>query len=149
MATTGIVNGTKIGLYEKTGTSPSFVYTKIANGRAAGVDVSIDMIEITTKDSSGFKEYVAGEKGGTFSFEGLLEYEASVSTQGLSLDDLMTKALAGTEFTVRWSSQDTGDQYFESKVLISNVSASAPNNDVATFSATLQMTGTITVDDVS
>jgi hypothetical protein len=42
------------------------------------------MIEITTKDSSGFKEYQAGEKGGTFQFEGLLEYDTSVATQGLS-----------------------------------------------------------------
>jgi predicted secreted protein len=99
MATTGIVNGTLIGLYKVAG-SPS-TFTKIANGRAAGADLSIDMIEITTKDSSGFKEYVAGEKGGTFQFEGLFEYETSVSSQGLSFDDLVTDALAGTAFTIR------------------------------------------------
>ena len=146
MATTGIVNGTLIGLY-KVGAGPT--YTKFANGTASSVDIAIDMIEITTKDSSGHKEYIAGEKGGTFQFEGRFEYDTSVSTQGESFDDLVTAALAGTAFTARWSSQSTGDEYLESSVLISSVSASAPNNDAASFSCTLQMTGTITLGNVS
>jgi len=146
MATTGVINGTAIGLYRVTA-GPAYV--KIANGKAAGVDISIDMIEITTKDSGGFKEYIAGEKGGTFSFEGLLEYDASVSTQGDSLKDIATLALAGTAFTIRWSSQSSTDEYFESSVLVSNISSSAPNNDTATISCTLQMTGTITLGNVS
>jgi predicted secreted protein len=148
MATTGIVNGTLIGLYKVVAGTPT-TFTKIANGRAAGADLSIDMIEITTKDSSGFKEYVAGEKGGTFQFEGLLEYDTSVATQGLSFDDMVTDALAGTAFTIRWSSQSTGDEYLESSVLVSSVSASAPQNESATFSCTMQMTGTITLGNVS
>jgi len=146
MAISGIVNGTLIGLY-KVASGPT--YTKIANGTAAGVDIAIDMIETTTKDASGFKEYIAGEKGGTFQFEGRLEYDTSTATQGLSLKDLATDALAGTPFTMRWSSQSTGDEYFESSVLISSLSASAPNNDAASFSCTLQMTGTITLGNVS
>jgi hypothetical protein len=79
----------------------------------------------------------------------LFEYEASVSTQGLSFDDLVTDALAGTAFTIRWSSQSTGDDYLESSVLISSVSASAPQNESATFSCTMQMTGTITLGNVA
>ena len=147
MAISGIVNGTLIGLYKVAGSPATF--TKIANGTAAGVDIAIDMIEITTKDSSGFKEYLAGEKGGTFQFEGRLEYDTSAGSQGLSLKDLGTDALAGTAFTMRWSSQSTGDEYFESSVLISSISASAPNNDAASFSCTMQMTGTITLGNVS
>lgn len=148
MATTGKVNGTIIGLYKVVSGTPD-TYTKIANGRSAGVDLSIDMIETTEKDSGGFKEYIAGEKGGTFQFEGVLEYDTSVSTQGLSFDDLVTDALAGTSFVMRWSSQSSGDEYLQASCLISSVSASAPNNDVATFSCTLQMTGTITLGNVS
>jgi predicted secreted protein len=146
MALSGKINGSLIGLY-RVGAGPT--YTKIANGRAAGVDISIDMIEVTEKDSGGFKEYIAGEKGGTFQFEGLVEYDTSVSTQGDSFKDLMTSALAGTAFTIRWSSQSSGDEYFESSVLISNFSASAPNNAEATFSCTMQMTGTITLGNVT
>jgi predicted secreted protein len=148
MATTGKINGTIIGLYKVTAGTPD-TFTKIANGRSANFDLSVDMIETTEKDSGGFKEYIAGEKGGTFQFEGVLEYESSVSTQGLSFDDLVTDALAGTAFTIRWSSQSSGDQYMQSSVLISGVSGSAPNNDVATFSCTMQMTGTITKGNVS
>ncbi|MFN9112316.1 MAG: phage tail tube protein, partial [Bacteroidota bacterium] len=121
MATTGKINGTIIGLYKVVTGTPD-TYTKIANGRSANFDLSVDMIETTEKDSGGFKEYIAGEKGGTFQFEGVLEYESSVSTQGLSFDDLVTDALAGTAFTIRWSSQSTGDQYMQSSVLISGVS---------------------------
>lgn len=148
MATTGKVNGTVIGLYKVVSGTPD-TYTKIANGRSASADVSIDMIETTEKDSGGYKEFIAGEKGGTFQFEGVLEYDTSVSTQGLSMKDLMTDALAGNAFVIRWSSQSSGDEYLQSSVLISSVSLSAPNNDVATFSCTLQMTGTITLGNVS
>ena len=148
MATTGKVNGTVIGLYKVVTGTPD-TYTKIANGRSASADVSIDMIETTEKDSGGYKEFIAGEKGDTFQFEGVLEYDTSVSTQGLSMKDLMTDALAGNSFVIRWSSQSTGDEYLQSSVLISSVSLSAPNNDVATFSCTLQMTGTITLGNVA
>ena len=140
MATTGIVNGSLIGLYKDiTGTK-----TKIANGRSTSVDISIDMIDITTKDSAGYKEYLPGEKGGTFEFEGLLEEDGSVGGSLVSPKDLVTDALAGTMITVRWSSQVTGDVYYESSAYISNVNFSAPNNAETTFTCSLQMTGTIT-----
>jgi len=145
MATTGIANGTLVSLYKTISTTP----TKIANGRSTSADISIDMIEITTKDSAGYKEYIAGEKGGTFEFEGLLEQDGSIGGSLVSPSDLVTDALAGTAITVRWSTQVSGDTYYESSAIISNVNFSAPNNDAATFTCSLQMTGTITQGTVT
>jgi predicted secreted protein len=145
MATTGIMNGTLIGLYK----SVSSTMTKIANGRSTSVDISIDMIEITTKDSAGYKEFIPGEKGGTFDFEGLLEQDGSIGGSLVSPSDLVTDALAGTAITVRWSSQVSGDTYYESSAYITNVNFSAPNNAEATFTCSLQMTGTITQGTVT
>lgn len=145
MATTGIVNGTLVSLYKSVTGTP----TKIANGRSTSADISIDMIETTTKDSAGYKEYIAGEKGGTFSFEGLLEEDGSVGGSLISPKDLVTDALAGNTLTIRWSSQVSGDTYYESSAIISSVNFSAPNNDAATFTCELQMTGNITQGTVT
>ena len=37
------------------------------------LDFVADMIDITTKDSNKFKEYLAGEKGGTITIDGLYD----------------------------------------------------------------------------
>lgn len=145
--TTGKINGTIIGLYKVVTGTPD-TYVKIANGRSANFDLAVDMIETTEKDSGGFKEYIAGEKGGTFQFEGILEYDTSIGSGAYSFKDLVTDALAGTSYAIRWGTQVTGDDYMQSSVLISGISGSAPNNDVATFSCTMQMTGTISVGTV-
>jgi len=53
MATTGKINGTIIGLYKVVTGTPD-TYTKIANGRSANFDLSVDMIETTEKRAAPF-----------------------------------------------------------------------------------------------
>jgi len=136
MATTGLVNGTLISIYKDV----AGTLTKIANATSHSIDISKDMIDVTNKDSAGAKEFIAGEYGYT---------DASVSTQGQSFKDLLTDLLAGTSVTVVMTTNSTGDQKMTGSAFFSSLSLSAPNNDKATFTGTLQGTGALTIGTVA
>jgi TP901-1 family phage major tail protein len=145
MATTGPVNGTLISIYKDV----SGTLTKIANATSHSIDFTKDMIDVTNKDSAGAKEFIAGEYGYTLSVEGIFENEASVSASGLSFKDILTDCLAGTSVTVVFTTNVTGDDKWTGSAFFSALSLTAPNNDKATFTGTLQGTGAITAGTVS
>jgi predicted secreted protein len=107
------------------------------------------MIDVTNKDSAGAKEFIAGEYGYTLNVEGIFEEDASVSASGLSYKDLLTDLLAGTSVTVVMTTDSTGDQKLTGSAFFSSLSLSAPNNDKATFTGTLQGTGALTIGTVA
>jgi TP901-1 family phage major tail protein len=144
MATTGLVNGTLISIYKDV----AGTLTKIANATSHSIDISKDMIDVTNKDSAGAKEFIAGEYG-SLNVEGIFEEDASVSTQGQSFKDLLTDLLAGTSVTVVMTTNSTGDQKLTGSAFFSSLSLSAPNNDKATFTGTLQGTGALTIGTVA
>ena len=145
MATTGPVNGTLISIYKDV----SGTLTKIANATSHSIDFAKDMIDVTNKDSAGAKEFIAGEYGYTLNVEGIFENEASVSASGLSFKDILTDCLAGTSLTVVFTTNVSGDDKWTGSAYFSSLSLSAPNNDKATFTGTLQGTGAITAGTVS
>ena len=102
------------------------------------LDFVADMIDITTKDSNKFKEYLAGEKGGTITIDGLYD----VDTGANNTEDVFASLLAGTEVTWKWGKYATaGDKYFTGSGLISSLNMGGPKNEAATYSMTIQVTG--------
>lgn len=144
MPTTGITNGTLIAIYKDVAGSP----VKIANATSNDFEITKDMIETTNKDSAGAKEYIAGEYGYTMSVEGMFEEDGSVGAGGISWKDIITDLLAGTSVTIVMTSNVTGDIKLSGAALFSNLSLSAPKNDVTTFTASIQGTGALTVGTV-
>lgn len=143
MATTGITNGTLIAIYKDV----AGTLTKIANATSNDFEITKDMIETTNKDSAGAKEYIAGEYGYTMSVEGMFEEDASVGAS-ISWKEIITDLLAGTSVTIVMTSNVTGDIKLSGAALFSNLSLSAPKNDVTTFTASIQGTGALTVGTV-
>jgi hypothetical protein len=97
---------------------------------------------MTCKDNNGAKQYTVGGTDGTFSVSGIWKFDATYG-----VEDLTTAFLAGTILTARWSSDEIGDFYLEAEVLITALGGAASVNTSATFSATFQITGTITKGD--
>ena len=143
MASTGITNGTLIAIYKDV----AGTLTKIANATSNDFSITKDMIETTNKDSAGAKEYIAGEYGYTMSVEGMFEEDASVGAS-ISWKEILTDLLAGTSVTIVMTSNVTGDIKLSGAALFSNLSLSAPKNDVTTFTASIQGTGALTVGTV-
>jgi predicted secreted protein len=145
MPTTGPVNGTLISIYKDVAGS----LKKIANATSNSIDISKDMIDVTSKDSAGAKEFLAGEYGYTLNVEAIFEDDNSVGASQISYKDLVTDLLAGTLLTIVMSSNVTGDEKYTGSAFFMSLSLSAPNNDKATWTGTLQGSGALTLGTVS
>jgi predicted secreted protein len=143
MASTGITNGTLIAIYKDI----SGTLTKIANATSNDFSITKDMIETTNKDSAGAKEYIAGEYGYTMSVEGMFEEDASVGA-GISWKEIITDLLAGTSVTIVMTSNVSGDLKLSGSAFFNELNLTAPQNDVATFTASIQGTGALTVGTI-
>ena len=143
MASTGITNGTLIAIYKEVARSP----VKIANATSNDFSITKDMIETTNKDSAGAKEYIAGEYGYTMSVEGMFEEDASVGA-GISWKEIITDLLAGTSVTIVMTSNVSGDLKLSGSAFFNELNLTAPQNDVATFTASIQGTGALTVGTI-
>ena len=108
----------------------------IAYGKSAGFEKTSDMIDITSKNSGGDREFLPGNRSATMSFEGLFD-ETISSTAGYDL--LETAQNAGTLVTALFGGP-TGSTYSYS-AYISNLSRTAPEGDVETISCSIQCTG--------
>lgn len=98
-----------------------------------------DMIETTCKASGTSKTYIPGEVDGTIEVESVYD-EAGTFT----FDQAFTDMEAGTELTVKWGSVAAGSIFYTGTALISDLSADGPQNDRATWTMTLQLTGAVT-----
>lgn len=145
MATTGPVNGTLISIYKDV----AGTLKKIANATSNSIDISKDMIDVTSKDSAGAKEFIAGEYGYTLNVEAIFEDDASVGASQQSFKDLAADLLAGTLLTIVMSTNVTGDEKYSGTAFFTSLSLSAPNNDKATWTGTLQGSGALTIGTVA
>lgn len=108
----------------------------IAFGKSTGFELSADMIDTTSKNSGGDREFLPGNRSATLSFEGLFD-EAITSTAGF---DLLNDAIkAGTKVTALFGALN--GKTYSYQAYISSLSRTAPEGDVETFSCTIQCTG--------
>ena len=125
MATTGKIDGNNLLIYVQG--------SAVACTTSASLSMSMSSIDTTCKDSGGWASSIAGLKNWELSGEGLTEFDATYG-----FNDLVTIWKAGTEITVRFSTNVTGDKYFEGKGYITDLSEDAAMNDVTTYSFTIQ-----------
>lgn len=142
MATTGLVNGTLIALYKDV----AGTLTKVANATSSDFELTRDTIDATNKDGGQYKEFLVGLAGWTMNAEGIFEEDGSAT--GVSAKDLLDDVIAGTAITVVMTSNVSGDLKVTGSAIITSFAWNAPVNDVATFSVSLQGSGSLTVGTV-
>jgi hypothetical protein len=102
------------------------------------LDMNWDMEDATTVDSAKSKEYLAGEFGGTVTFEG-------ITSEGdtYSVTQLKTAGDARTAVACLWGRADDDARRYSCNVFISNVNIVANKNEPIKYSGTLQITGAL------
>jgi len=118
--------------------------TTIAKGKSNTFNLSRALIDVSNKDSSGWKEQIYGQGSGSFDFDGVFAEDAAYG-----FEELYAALVAKTVLTVRMTSATTGDKYYEAECLISNLSLAAPMEDVETFTCTFEITGAPTTGSVA
>ena len=136
MATTGIMNGTLLGVYAGS--------TLIAHATEGSISLSMDTRDATTKDSSGTRYILEATKGGTFSVSALYAEDAAYG-----VDDLMTAWSGRSQLTVKFSTEVSGDHYWSAAAYVTSLEVSSGMEDNVTYSATFELTGAITYSTVA
>ena len=106
------------------------------------ISLSMETRDITTKDSSGFRELLESTRSGSISVSGLVDDTSSAVTT------LMTNFAARSSFAIKFG-VDTGthDDVFEcSTAFVTSIETSAGTEDNVTYSATIELSGAITHD---
>ena len=111
----------------------------VAHTTTASISMDANMIDVSSKDSAGDAEFLAGQKSATVDFEGLTDFSPSAGYGMNTLFDLWDNR---TE--IDWELETTGGTGFSGKGYISSLSVDSPMEDVSTFSGTIQVTADIT-----
>lgn len=128
MASTGAMNGTAMVL--KIGG------TTIAKLKSNSMNLNANAIDVSNKDSAGWKESIYGQRSGGFDFEGVFAEDGNWGFTQAS-----NAVVQKTVLTARWGSGTTGDRYYEASCILTACTETAPMEDAVTFSGTLEITG--------
>ena len=120
----------------------SIAGTALPDQTEGSISLSMETRDITTKDSSGFRELLESTRSGSISVSGLVDDTTSAVTT------LMTHFAARSSFAVKFG-VDTGthDDVFECAAgFVTSIETSAGTEDNVTYSATIELSGSITHD---
>ena len=138
-----ILNGTDVKVYDS-GTG-----NLVAFAQNGSLTINHSLREITNKESAGFKESLEGLRDWSIDLDGAYAWtDASGSALTNGADDvLQTNVLnARQSFTVKFGNVGgtTGDIVYSGSAFITSWSATAGTEDTATYSISLEGTGTLT-----
>ena len=136
MATDGVINGTKFGVY--------VAGTKVAYASSASISMNHNLRDTSTKDSGGWRDQLEGQRDWEVSVEGMLIFTNldGTAVTGLTADELYsTYIYARTQFELKFSTDVTGDIKWTGQAFLTSLSADTPNEDSSTWSGSFSGTG--------
>ena len=139
MATNGVINGTKFGVY--------VAGTKIAYATSASISMNHNLRDTSTKDSSGWRDQLEAQRDWEVSVEGMLIFVdgSGGAISNLTMDELYSTYIATrTEFTLMVSTEVSGDVKWSGQAFLTSLSADTPNEDSSTWSGSFSGTGALT-----
>ena len=136
-----IFNGTDLVLKVQAaaGSADEFV---ILHSTSCTLDVAMDTIDISTKDSSGNREIIGGQKSFTLSADGLMDYTSKATTT--DPDELFTSLDNRTAVTFTFALNTQAGYKHTGSGFITSLSISGGVEDAPTFSVSIDGTGALT-----
>lgn len=131
MASSGLINGNDFRIYVNG--------NAVAQATSCDISISQSPRDVTTKDSAGWKDVLYGLKEWSVSGDGLVALDDTFGHL-----DLGGFLIAGTEVTVRYTTDTTGDDYYTGSAIIDSVEISSPANETPTYSFSLTGNGALT-----
>jgi hypothetical protein len=132
--TTGVINGTLLRLY--------IGGNAVAYATSSTLDLTTALRETIHKDNpgSGDREVEPGQKSGTCSFEALYSEDGDNNDFAELFDAWKDR----TKLTCMISTEVAGDTKYTFEAYLTSLSSTGPVEENATFSGTLEITGSIT-----
>ena len=114
--------------------------TAIDNLNDLSFEVNNKLIDVTTKDSAGWEEYLPGLKGASFSGSGIVDFPDT----GVTPDEIFTALAAGTSLSIVCSDATTGSSSYTFSGYYDKYSIDGGTEDAIKFSFSGKVTGVVT-----
>ena len=143
-----IFNGTDLIL--KVSPTSGGTDAKLMHSQSVSLDVSVDTIDITTKDSSGRQELLAGLTSFSLSSDGLMDFNPTV-VGDTEFDELFLQGYTNrtpVTFIFTLGTTNSGDYTFSGSGIITALSISGGVEDAPTYSVSIQGSGALDKNDI-
>jgi len=115
--------------------------TALPDQTEGSISINMETRDITTKDSSGYRELLEGLRSGSISVSGLIDDDGAGGAGGTLFSDLDGR----TAQTIVFGFDDASDDYnYSCSAFCTSLEVSAGTEDNVTYSATFEITGAIT-----
>jgi predicted secreted protein len=115
--------------------------TALPDQTEGSISISMETRDITTKDSSGYRELLEGVRSGSISVSGLVDDDGA----GGAGSDLFAVLDGRSSVSIVFGFDDASDDYnYSCSAFCTSLEVSAATEDNVTYSATFEITGAIT-----
>jgi len=145
---TGLVNGTDL-ILRVGGTSSND--HPIAFATSCSLEISMDEIDQTNKDSAGYKSIIGGLRSWSVSSDALYQNEAESSRTGFIelWDKIENRTKVYVELSVTGASSGDSNKYYHGEAYVTSLSVNGGTEDQATYSVSLTGSGALTEADAA
>ena len=115
--------------------------TALPDQTEGSISINMETRDITTKDSSGYRELLEGVRSGSISVSGLVDDDNA----GGAGSDLFAVLDGRSSVSIVFGFDDASDDYnYSCNAFCTSLEVSAATEDNVTYSATFEITGAIT-----
>lgn len=115
---------------------------KLMHSTSCSLSLNADTIDISTKDSLGFRDLLGGQKSFSLSADGLMDFASTGSTT--DPDELFTNMMNRTSVTFTFALDVQSGYKYTGSAFITSLEVSGGVEDAPTYSVSLEGTGAIT-----
>ena len=135
-----IFNGTDLIL--KVSPSSGGTEAKLMHSQNVSISMNVDTIDISTKDSSGFRDLLGGQKSFSLSADGLMDF-AGVAAD-TEVDELFEQMYGRTAVTFTFALSTPAGYTLTGSGFITSLEISGGTEDAPTYSCSIEGTGELT-----
>ena len=116
----------------------------LGHSTSCSFSLTHDVIDVTTKDSSGYSEAISGMRSFEISFDGLVDYTDEAGGKK-NADYLVSMINSRTKVDFTFGTAVSGDQLLSGEGWISSLEISGEQESAVTYSGSITGTGAITI----
>tara|TARA_R100001224_G_scaffold22468_1_gene11536 strand:+ start:224 stop:649 length:426 start_codon:yes stop_codon:yes gene_type:complete len=135
-----IFNGTDLIL--KVSPSDGGTEAKLMHSQNVSLSMNVDTIDISTKDSSGFRDLLGGQKSFSLSADGLMDFAGVAGDT--EPDELFDQMFARTAVTFTFALATPAGYTITGSGFITSLEISGGTEDAPTYSCSIEGTGALT-----
>ena len=135
-----IFNGTDLIL--KVSPSLGGAEAKLMHSQNVSLSMNVDTIDISTKDSDGFRDILGGQKSFSLSADGLMDFDAQAADT--EVDELFDQMFDRSVVTFTFALSTPEGYTISGSGFITSLEISGGTEDAPVYSCTIEGTGTLT-----